>query len=709
MELELELEFLEERLKLADTRIRGIAEEGLGYALTKAKAEDAATVRGLDEYYHRMAEFLLLVNENRGFVAKGGLKKASLEELGKRNHALYEDVLPENYDKSFGNPDYAAARLGEGYGRLLSFLHVELFSTIECAYVGMLEDLVIREELFVETYGVFEASLREEGVLPSAESIRQILYWFVSDYSDHGKDLYIAQMVTPGVSAAVRVLEEADPSDLRCLYAYGQYVSENELEIAKFLAKQPKETIDVMADTYTEGYRIGFEVAGKNLSKKKTAEILWPIGFERMMKKAVENLKKMGLDVVGRDALHGYWYGGMAGYGTSPNRQYEFDHREDQALFADKALIQRSLEVLKTAFEEHKADALGYAGPAVVETFGEKDFEPQFKATAAKMTEEQNELWVDYKMRARQIQTEYVIEEERSFTIIAFPLPEIRQALPDPSEETYGKFFEEIIRINTLDYKTYQNIQATMIAALDQADYCEVKGMNGNRTDLRINLYKLGNPEKETIFENCVADVNIPVGEVFTSPVLEGTNGLLHVSRVFLNGLEYKDLSIRFENGMIAEYDCRNYESEEENRDFVRDNVLFKHKTLPIGEFAIGTNTTAYVVVRKYGVQSKMPILIAEKTGPHFAVGDTCYSHSEEVKVYNPDGKEIVARDNEVSLLRKTDPSKAYFNCHTDVTIPYDELGELTAVKKNGERIPIILEGRFVLPGTEELNKALQS
>lgn len=77
-----------------------------------------------------------------------------------------------------------------------------------------------------------------------------------------------------------------------------------------------------------------------------------------------------------------------------------------------------------------------------------------------------------------------------------------------------------------------------------------------------------------------------------------------------------------------------------------------------------------------------MPILIAEKMGPHFAVGDTCYSHAEEVKVYNPDGKEIVARDNEVAALRSVNPSKAYFNCHTDITIPYDELAELTAVKR---------------------------
>ena len=146
----------------------------------------------------------------------------------------------------------------------------------------------------------------------------------------------------------------------------------------------------------------------------------------------------------------------------------------------------------------------------------------------------------------------------------------------------------------------------------------------------------------------------------------------------------------------------------EEAEKYIKDNVLFHHDTLPIGEFAIGTNTTAYVAGRKFGIEDKLPILIAEKMGPHFALGDTCYSHAEEVPVYNPDGKEIVAKDNEVSLLRKTDRSKAYFSCHTDITIPYDELGELTAVCEDGKRIPIILDGRFVLPGTEKLNEPFE-
>mgnify|MGYP001046969288 CR=1 FL=1 len=104
----------------------------------------------------------------------------------------------------------------------------------------------------------------------------------------------------------------------------------------------------------------------------------------------------------------------------------------------------------------------------------------------------------------------------------------------------------------------------------------------------------------------------------------------------------------------------------------------------------------------------KLPILIVEKMGPHFAVGDTCYSFEEDIKTYNPDGKEIVARENEVSALRKTDIKKAYFGCHTDITMPYDELGEITAVRKDGSKITIIKDGRFVLEGTELLNEPLE-
>ena len=46
----------------------------------------------------------------------------------------------------------------------------------------------------------------------------------------------------------------------------------------------------------------------------------------------------------------------------------------------------------------------------------------------------------------------------------------------------------------------------------------------------------------------------------------------------------------------------------------------------------------------------------------------------------------------------------AYYGCHTDITIPYEELGSIRVIDEDGEGTSIIENGRFVLPGTEELN-----
>lgn len=364
-------------------------------------------------------------------------------------------------------------------------------------------------------------------------------------------------------------------------------------------------------------------------------------------------------------------------------------------------LFRSKLEVVHTTYEKYKAAAAQFAGPACMEVFGEKPFAPKVKEEAVRLTEKQEELALKFDSRQGQIVNEYIRGDERSYTIIAWPVPEIG--------EDYEEIFEEIIKINTLDAKVYEQIQKTLIDVLDEGESVHILGAGNNRTNLTVRLCTLSHPEKETIFENCVADVNIPVGEVFTSPVLEGTNGVLHVSRVYLNELQFKDLEIEFANGMIADYCCGNFERELENKEYIRDNILHRHPTLPLGEFAIGTNTTAYAAAKRYGIEDKLPILIAEKMGPHFAVGDTCYSWSEDVKVYNPDGKEIIARDNSVSALRKEDISKAYFHCHTDITIPYEELKSISVVTRAGKEIFLLKDGRFVLPGTEGLNEPLKN
>ncbi len=651
-------------------------------------------------YFHRVAKFIVYVHEVFEREKEGTLRKMTLEELKEQQRSLYEDILPQNYEKSYGNPEYGVKQLGQDYGKIFSYLYAEVRSMIVYAYEGRIFDLTILAELFLEIYNLFEWEKREGG-LPKAEDIQQIIYSFESDYSQERIERRIGEQIDPSYDFAVKIIMESDLTDLRYLYWFGEYISNNEMGTAKHLNAMEEEKIQWMADTFTEGYRKGFINGNKDISKKKVVNIRYCLGFERVVKKAVENFKKMGLKVtifragVNSSSKKGTHKTGY--YGGIPNKQYEFDHKEDQALYLDRRLANKKLEGLKNAYEKRKELAAVHGGPAVMEVFGEEPFVPLNKEEALTYSKKQQKIVVEYDGEAGKITNEYIKGEERSFTIIAYPIPEIGEA--------YSEIFDEIVAINTLDNEKYEKIQQTIIDLLDESAFVEVKGMNGNRTDLKIALHPLKNPEKETGFENCVADVNIPVGEVFTSPLLQGTSGILHVGQVYLHELSYTDLEITLQDGMVTEYSCGNFPSLEENKKYIKDNLLHHHETLPLGEFAIGTNTRAYVAAKKYKIENKLPILIAEKMGPHFALGDTCFSFSEEVKTYNPDGKEMMAKENERSILRKESLSEAYFYCHTDITIPYDELGGLYGVKADGKKVPIIEKGRFVLKGCEELNE----
>lgn len=650
-------------------------------------------------FFQDTAIFLLELENVRRKISEGIWESYTLEQMQSLNEILYSDILGDHYEKSYANPAFAAEKFGKEIGQLLSCLYAEMRSGIPYAFEERSDYLTILYELFIEVYNCFE-----ENAEPSPKEIRDIIYWYASDYCDVFLADRIEEQIDPEYSFAADIIENADLDSDRYLYRFGEYITENELGTARHLRSLPEETIRKMADVYTEGYRIGFINTGKDLSKKSVVNIRYTLGFERVVRAAIDNFRKMGLEptiyraassVITKKEHHKIGY-----HGAAASWQYEYDHRQDQALFMDKRYIERKLEVTRTVYEKNRELAAQFAGPAVIETFGETPFSPEADPDAPAYSSEQRELALLYDSRAGQMTNEYIRGDERSFTIIAYPVPEIG--------EKYPEIFDEVIRINTLDAKLYEKVQQTMIDALDQGEYVHVTGRGGNETDIRVQLCSLNDPEKETKFENCVADVNIPVGEVFTSPVLEGTDGVLHVSRVFLDGLEYRDLKITFQDGKITDYTCANFESEEENRRYIYDNVLKNHETLPLGEFAIGTNTTAYVAARKYSIEDKMPILIAEKTGPHFAVGDTCYSWSEDIRVYNPGGKEIIAKDNSVSILRKEDVSKAYFNCHTDITIPYEELEEISVVTKEGKNIILLKNGRFVLPGTEVLNEPLK-
>lgn len=674
-------------------------EIGERYTLAReriAEFRDEESVREpFRAYFAAMADFVALVTDAADRVLSGELYRMSLAELQQLNHALYADILPEHYGESYGNPAYAVKKFGRAYGQLFTVVYSELRSLIACAFEGRLTDMTCAMELLIELYNCFEA----EGEYTAKEA-REALYYYLHDYAEQFRFVRMREKQDPTYTFAEDIIMESELSDLRYLYYFGEYITDNELRLAGYLNSLPEETVKKMAFTYTDGYVRGFKTMGADFSAKSIVNIRYVLGFERMIRYAAERFHAMGKRLTIHRAamnLSARTYGRKDGYyATSPNPQYEYDHKNDMAFCYDKRLQKAILKAAKAVFERYRPEYAAFAGPAVLEVFGERDFAPVNKREAVHKNKRVNACMLETGRELGIMMMDYVKQEETSFTIIAFPLPSIG--------EKFEEIFHETIRVNTLDNDAYKRMQQVLIDALDTGSSVLVRGGGENRTDMRVKLHELSDPDRQTNFENCTADVNIPVGEVFTSPVLAGTNGVLHVGRVFLNGLEYRELEITFENGKIKDYTCANFENEQENRKYISENILYGHDTLPIGEFAIGTNMIAYAMGRKYDIQSKLPILIAEKTGPHFAVGDTCYKMSEEHAVFNPDGREIIARDNEISILRKTDISKAYFNCHTDITIPYNELAEISVLRPDGTKITLIRDGKFVIEGAEGLN-----
>ncbi|MDO4265358.1 MAG: aminopeptidase [Eubacteriales bacterium] len=620
------------------------------------------------------------------------------------NARLYAELTKDGYERSFLNPVYAKKQLGQEFGPLLSVWYTELRGILGYCFEKNMKHVTVMLETFIQIYNEFE----QNGENTDYQTVKDVMYSYLYDYCAEFTEDYVRDGLAPSASLAQEIVMQADLTNPSYLYRYGEWITDAEVQTARLMASLSEAEITAMADAYTEGYLKGFQRAGKEIRKKKTVLVTLPLGFERFMRKSVQNFRKAGLSVIFRRyPAHltdkGLFGNVKPGFYGAENRQYVYDHAGDMALFMGDRLRAEKEQAFARAYAACAAEAKAFSGTACVEIFGEDGFVPaSSEEPLLKLSGRQQGLFLKLRQKRNETESKWMPEDETSFTIIAWPGPQIAADFA-----AYAELFHDVIRINTLPEDDYREIQQKLIDALDRADRVEITGAGANRTRLSVKLHELKNPAKETNFENCLADVNVPVGEVFTSPRLAGTDGELFVSNVYLSGYQFRDLYLRFQDGRVTDYGCSNFASEEENRRLIEDRIFKNQTSLPMGEFAIGTNTTAFAVSRIRKIGAKLPVLIAEKTGPHFAVGDTCYAHEEEFITYNPDGKAITARENECSALRRDASAKAYFNVHVDITVPYDEIAVIRACHADGSSEDIIRDGRFVLAGTEMLNEAL--
>ena len=388
------MNIIEERYQIAIDRIREIKTEEL-------------VEKQYIRYFQTVSEFILKLDFVSGEIRQKRLDSYTPEQLEKLNKELYQEIYRENYVSSFANPTYAMKCLGEEYGRILCYLYKKIRDLTGSVYRGEMEIVTLRMELFIEVYNLFEDK-EELGY----DNLKEILYSFEKDNTEIFMEYSVDYAINPDKRFAVDIVTKSDLSDVRYLYQYGEHVGENEIKMAKYLNSLTQEKIDLLAHVYTEGYRRGFENAGKDLSMKETVDIRYNLGFERIVKSAIAEFEKMGLKPV--------IYPG--GYQTTmPNKQYWFDHKFDEALYLDKAFVKRKLEVAEQAYEKRKDIAGKMAGPAVIEIFGENPFEPENKKEAPALTEEQQKLSTRYRTEYLQIVQTYIKGDERSLKKCLMP------------------------------------------------------------------------------------------------------------------------------------------------------------------------------------------------------------------------------------------------------------------------------------------------
>lgn len=634
-------------------------------------------------FLKKQAEFLQKMIQWESLWTEEYVRSASLEHLAKEQEDFYAEEEGE-YHRSFLNPSVAVKQFGDELGKVATYIAYQMRENLRYARRHMRFAMCLNQQLFLDI-----AELMKNHA-PVSELKSRIREHALSQARDRA-GLSLHERFIPDGCQGEDQIAYGDLQDPGFLYMLDQRVTEEDLELFRFMNTLPEEEIQKMAASFVEGYRKGFFVDAKDIVIKKTVGIYHRLGMERMTRRAMELF---------RSEIHYQPFISRVKT-TQKNLQCQYDHRFDLALIFDAELGQKLNDALEEEVEQNASMLRLYGGPAVIDSFGEKPFVPRKGKGNIVFSEEQTEAYTAYQNRRMELMHRYMPERETSFTMVAYPVPEIGKDFP--------ALFEETIRINTLDNEKYQEVQQHIIDALDQGVKVEIQGTRGNETNLTVALAPIEDPKHQTNFYNCVADVNIPLGEVFTSPRLEGTNGVLHVESFYMDGLLFKNLKLTFTDGYVTDYQCENFPTEEENKAYIRDNLLFPHETLPMGEFAIGTNTLAYKMAKQYNIVEKLPILIVEKMGPHFAIGDTCYVGTEELPVYNPkNGKEIRARENEKTALRHTDRENAYTHVHTDITLPYHGIGLIRVVTAGGQTTEIIRNGRFVLRGTELLNEALR-
>lgn len=596
-----------------------------------------------------------------------------------QNKLLFGEMALD-YAHNFANPKY----LNE-----LGFANADLLSIIYYTFDRSLRNVMLNRPVFVWNKSDLLIALRDyfkdlDRSKLQAEFDRQYCKTRL-----HIEDALMLETSTT-INCFNRVLESANASNLDWMAGYGVYISQLEQEMCRFWYALPQVTIDKIVNHIVDAFFHGFLSQSRTIGNRTNVRIMYAIGQEALVQRIVEIFRSRGMEPIV-----------LMPSSIAYQGQCLLDHRYDFAGYLSAQCYEAQTHAYSVAAERYRDYIENTCGFIRVGTFGNEVKSVALSEYAYQPSPNTLKMYSKMIAANRSIESEMLKPDALSFCSVVFPDKRVG--------DNFHQIFDGFYQLNTEESEPYELIQEKLIGILDKCDKAHLKGMNGNVTDLTVSMLPLNNKESQTKFLNCGGDLNVPHGEMFTTPVLKGTNGLLNVKEIFLRGKYYKNLKLTFTDGLVTDYDCDNFSDTEENQRYIFENLLNRTKNAPMGEFSIGTNTLAYRMALDFDLFSRLPILLAEKMGPHIAVGDPCFARGEDSPVYNIySGKEMVARENEITMKRVENPD-CYVNFHTDITIPFNEMGLFIGVDTELEEEHVIIrDGRFVPSVANKLNENLE-
>ena len=101
---------------------------------------------------------------------------------------------------------------------------------IQIAFENKLFEIVIRLELFIEIFGAF-LSDDKNGATTKPQAVKDTMYWFLSDYTEDERIIRFGCMVDPDRNFPVKTIITSDLSDIRYLYKFGEYITDNGINL----------------------------------------------------------------------------------------------------------------------------------------------------------------------------------------------------------------------------------------------------------------------------------------------------------------------------------------------------------------------------------------------------------------------------------------------------------------------------------------------